>query len=172
MPESRWANANHAHLEGAIVGFVLSDIEPVRSGKVTLGQAELVTPAKSFAAGRKEAWCEDAFGALPDFLITLNFCYVQACADEGNTAAICALVEHELRHCAQATDQNGDPKYDQHGNPMWTIAPHDIEEFFDVIERYGPANETLRRLTEAVAISPTLAPRRAAGTCGTCGGAL
>lgn len=48
-----------------------------------------------------------------------------------------ALIDHELMHC----------KYGKNG---WTIRPHDIQEFSDVIERHGVWSPDVRRAKRAI----------------------
>jgi hypothetical protein len=48
-----------------------------------------------------------------------------------------ALVYHELLHAAHAVDRDGEPKFTEEGKPIWDIRGHDIEEFNDVVRRYG-----------------------------------
>jgi hypothetical protein len=76
------------------------------------------------AAGRAIEQMKDWFGCLPDFLVTVDV--VSGTFDD---ASFCALVEHELYHCAQATDAFGYPKFHRDsGDPIWGIRGHDVEE--------------------------------------------
>ena len=89
--------------------------------------------------------------------------------DKGTPYAVCALIEHELYHCAQDTDADGFPAFDsQTGRPKWTIDPHDVEEFVGVAERYGAATDDLQRMQGALRRGPTVeeAAVEAACSCG------
>jgi len=69
-----------------------------------------------------------------DFIIELNR---EATRDFGDDKWL-ALLDHELSHCDQATDdESGAHKVDERGRPVWRIRKHDVEEFLDVIERHG-----------------------------------
>jgi Putative phage metallopeptidase len=92
-------------------------------------------------------------------------CY---CLSECSAAQICAIVEHELYHCAQALDAFGDPKFTEDGEPVWAIRPHDIEEFSGVVRRYGAVLPDQKRFIEALKQGPTIAAAHINGVCGTC----
>jgi hypothetical protein len=59
--------------------------------------------------GRAEQQLRDWFEADIDFLLTF---YAPECA-RLDDRSFCALVEHELYHCAQERDQYGAPKFDR-----------------------------------------------------------
>ncbi|MCY1459247.1 hypothetical protein D9M71_767050 [compost metagenome] len=103
------------------------------------------------------------FGEVPDYLITLAADYCAECTD----AEFCALVEHELYHIAQATDQYGAPKFTQEGLPKLQMRGHDVEEFVGVVRRYG-AGEDVQQLIDAASRPPEVAKINIAGACGTC----
>jgi hypothetical protein len=48
-----------------------------------------------------------------------------------------ALVDHELMHAALAYDQDGHPKRDERGRHIYRLRKHDLEEFRDIVARYG-----------------------------------
>ena len=48
-----------------------------------------------------------------------------------------ALIDHELCHATVAYDDNGEPKLDARMRKVYRIRKHDIEEFADIVERYG-----------------------------------
>ena len=76
----------------------------------------------------------DWFGMVPDFIITINAAWWLQASD----VEACALVEHELYHCAQDSDEYWAPKFNkQTGRPVFTIRGHDVEEYIGVVRRYG-----------------------------------
>ena len=48
-----------------------------------------------------------------------------------------ALLDHEMCHAARVVDDDGDPKIDSKGRPVWRTRGHDIEEFHEIIARHG-----------------------------------
>jgi len=178
-PQGPLFNADHSHLEHARIGVLLTNVEYTYKGKRVCGQAEEAKPTganawkKAQQRQQLERWFGDWFsGQLPDFLITLDAQYIDMQMQRGNPGAVCALVEHELYHCAQATDRNGMPAFDDRtGRPKWTIAPHDVEEFTGVIERYGGVTDELTRTVKAAKKAPTAEEIDIDAACG-CGAAV
>jgi hypothetical protein len=102
-----------------------------------------------------------------DFLITLDSVWVW----HRPMIAFLALLEHELYHCSQATDEHGFARFRQSdGKPIYTIRGHDVEEFVGVVRRYGAeaAGPDVERLVEAAQGEPEIAPADIAALCGTC----
>jgi len=157
-------NTDHEHLQHARIGMCWTTVEWYRKGKRIAGEAQLARPqgsnAWSKARERRQLrrWFGEYFGGqLPDFLITIDAGYVQERLDEDDPFAVCALVEHELYHCAQDTDSEGFPAFDRDtGRPRWTIAPHDLEEFTGVAERYGAARDDIQKMQAALRRGPTV----------------
>lgn len=104
---------HHPDLSDAAIGIVFRDTAPVSNGKVTLGQASKVPPKM-----------------LPyldlDFLIWLAADFWE----DATSVQRRALLDHELCHCSSFEGEN-------------TIRPHDIEEFAEIVERYGYWNSGL-----------------------------
>ena len=74
-------------------------------------------------------------GHEPDFLVLLK-------VTDGHfdsVRGICALVNHELRHCGQAEDEHGSPRYGPDGRPLWTTVPHYAELNEGDLARWGAA---------------------------------
>lgn len=98
---------HYKHLLGVNIGFIFRDEAPNSGGKITLGKASVV-PAHMRPYVDFE------------FMIWL--------AEDkwhlANDLQKRALVDHELAHCIF-----------KEGNPA--MRPHDIEEFNDILERYG-----------------------------------
>jgi hypothetical protein len=157
-------NPEHAHLIDASIGVLWASSAFTKKGRSVLGQAEqLMIRAGGWQKARQEQQMRDWFGKEPEFLITLAADY---CAQR-NDAEFCALVEHELYHIAQATDQYGAPKFTQEGLPKLQMRGHDVEEFVGVVRRYG-AGEDVQQLIEAASRPPEVAKINISRACGTC----
>src|SRR3546814_16818671 len=57
------------------------------------------------------------FGHAPDFLITISAVW----AGDMDDANFCALIEHEMFHCAQARNEYGEPRFGRDGSPMFEM---------------------------------------------------
>lgn len=157
-------NPEHAHLIDANIGVLWASSGFAKQGRVVLGQAEQVMfRAGGWQKARQEQQIRDWFGEVPDYLITLAADYCAECTD----AEFCALVEHELYHIAQATDQYGAPKFTQEGLPKLQMRSHDVEEFVGVVRRYGPSHD-VQQLIDAASRPPEVAKINIARACGTC----
>lgn len=157
-------NPEHSHLIDANIGVLWASSGFAKQGRVVLGQAEqLMFRAGGWQKARQEQQMWDWFGEVPDYLITLAADYCVQCTD----AEFCALVEHELYHIAQATDQYGAPKFTQEGLPKLQMRGHDVEEFVGVVRRYG-AGEDVQQLIDAASRSPEVAKINISRACGTC----
>jgi len=165
-------NPDHRHLDHASIGVLWTNVAHTRQGRVVLGTAEL--PAKAlkgsaWAKGRQLLQLRAWFGGvLPDFLITLSAPYAAQATD----AQWCALVEHELYHCAQARGPYGVPRFSpETGMPLWAIRGHDVEEFAGVVARYGADVTGTRALVDAAIAHDAgrgVRLEAIAGACGTC----
>lgn len=167
----RLHNPDHQHLTwGARIGCVWTILEYDRKGRRVLGMAEQPDfRSHKWRNGRQEQQLRQWFywlEALPDFLITFNASW----ARQADDAAWCALVEHELYHCGQATDEYGAPAFHPNGRPRYTIRGHDVEEFVGVVDRYGPeaASHDVTRMVQAAQSPPKVERADIASGCGTC----
>ncbi|WP_462402273.1 putative metallopeptidase [Pseudomonas sp. Marseille-QA0332] len=157
-------NPDHAHLLDANVQVLWASQSFAKQGRTVLGQAERVMHrAGGWQKARQEQQMREWFGEEPQFLITLAADYCAQCTD----AEFCALVEHELYHIAQATDQYGAPKFTQDGMPKLEMRGHDVEEFIGVVRRYGASND-VQQLIDAASRPPEVAKINIARACGTC----
>lgn len=161
-------NEDHAHLRFATIGYLWTNVSNARKGRVVVGQAEIGSPQGAmgkWAKARAVQQIEEWFGAVPDFIMTIDAGYAARCSD----AEFCALVEHELYHMAQAMDEFGNPKFSKDtGRPIFTIRGHDVEEFVGVVRRYGADAAHIRDLIEAAQRGPEIAAAAIASACGTC----
>ncbi len=157
-------NEDHAHLEYADVQFLWAPQGFVKAGRTVLGQCEEVTfRCGPWQKGRQQQQMADWFGAVPEYLITLDASYCLTCSD----VEFCALVEHELFHIGQERDEFGGPAFTKDGFPKLAIKGHDVEEFIGVVRRYG-ASEDVQRMIDAAKTPPEVARINIARACGTC----
>ena len=162
------ANPDHGHLALATIGVLWTNEKHTSKGRAILGTAEIFAPkGNAWQNARQEQQLREWFGELPNFILTISAPYA-ATADD---ASFCALIEHELYHCAQALDQYGAPKFDRNGCPAWTIRGHDVEQFVGVVRRYGARAAGVERLVAAAKLAdekPVVRATEIAGACGTC----
>ena len=157
-------NADHAHLEYADVQFLWAPGSFQKQGRTVLGQCEeMLFRCGPWQKGRQQQQMAEWFGAIPDFLITLDGRYCMSCSD----AEFCALVEHELYHIGQEQDEFGGPAFTKDGLPKLCMRGHDVEEFVGVVRRYG-ASEDVQRIIDAAKSAPEVAKINIARACGTC----
>lgn len=157
-------NPDHAHLVDADVAFLWAPGAFEKAGRTVLGQAEQVMfRAGGWQKARQEQQMIEWFGGVPEFLITLAADYCATCSD----AEFCALVEHELYHVGQRTDEFGAPAFDREGRPKLRIVGHDVEEFVVVVARYGPSMD-VQRLVAAAGAQPGVPRLNIARACGCC----
>ena len=105
----------------------------------------------------------DWFGEVPAFIITLAADYCAHCSETD----FCALIEHELYHMAQDTDQYGEPAFTKEGVPKLKLRGHDVEEFVGVVRRYG-ASPDVQALVDAANSPAEVGKLNIARACGTC----
>jgi hypothetical protein len=160
-------NVEHDHLNSAQLGILWTNVANSRNMRGIVGQAEMPLPQggkwqKERAFYQLTEW----FGGKPDFLITLDANYAAKAGD----IEWCALVDHELYHCAQMLDKYGFPAFTKDGQPRFAIKGHDVEEFVGIVRRYGagPAAGDTQALVMAAQQRPEIAEVDIAGMCGTC----
>ena len=161
------ANPDHGHLNEAVIGFLWTNVANARAARAIIGQAELGDPVGAmgkWARARAKLQVEAWFGLIPDFIITVDANYAKECGDP----EFCALIEHELYHCAQEHDIYGAPKFRRDGRPVFAIKGHDVEEFVGVVRRYGASATGVGAMVEAANAGPQIASASIAGACGTC----
>jgi Putative phage metallopeptidase len=157
-------NEDHAHLLDADIRVMWASCSFEKQGRRVLGQAEQVAfRAGGWQRARMEQQMHDWFGDVPAFIITLAADYCATCSD----IDFCALVEHELYHLAQATDQYGAPAFTKDGAPKLKLQGHDVEEFVGVVRRYG-ASPDVQVLVDAANKPAEVGKLNIARACGTC----
>lgn len=105
-------NEFHLNLRNVETKCLFYDKPTKRSGKIVLGTAEVVSPKFNYLTGI-------------DFVISIYQGTWDIMVEEQRKA----LLDHELCHCFVGEDKQG--------NPVYKIIPHDLEEFREIIERYG-----------------------------------
>lgn len=163
-------NEDHAHLRVARVGFLWTVSPYTKQGRGVAGEASLPAPHRALSGWQKarhEYLLRQLFGCDSrglDFIITL---YAPYCA-EVDDATFCALLEHELYHCAHK-HVLGVPQFNRKtGRPKYAILGHDSEEFVGVVRRYGvgrAAGDTAR-LVAAARRRPLISDANIARVCG------
>ncbi len=157
-------NPDHAHLIDADIRVMWASAAFTKKGRTVVGQAEQIAfRAGGWQKARMEQQMLDWFGDVPAYIITLAADYCADCSD----ADFCALVEHELYHIAQATDQYGAPKFTQEGLPKLEMRGHDVEEFIGVVRRYG-ASPQVQELVDAANNPAEVGKLNISRACGTC----
>ncbi|WP_038910927.1 putative metallopeptidase [Dickeya dadantii] len=158
-------NPDHVHLAEADIAFLWASNAFEKKGRAVLGQCEeVMMRAGGWQKARMEQQMHEWFGRIPKFIITLAADYCSQCSD----LEFCALVEHELYHIAQATDDFGAPKFNKEtGQPVLTLRGHDVEEFTGVVRRYGASKE-VQELVDAANAPAEVAHIDIARSCGTC----
>ncbi|VUS67390.1 hypothetical protein SB6424_00661 [Klebsiella pasteurii] len=158
-------NPDHIHLLDADIAFMWASGAFENKGRYVLGQCEQVMMrAGGWQKARMEQQMHEWFGRIPKFIITLAADYCEQC----NDLEFCALVEHELYHIAQATDDYGAPKYNKEtGMPVLKLRGHDVEEFVGVVRRYG-ASKDVQEMVDAANRRAEVAHIDVARACGTC----
>lgn len=159
-------NAEHIHLREASLGVLWTNCDNSKKGRSVIGQAEQMPPMAmgKWQRARTVQQIEEWFDGMPDFLLTFS-----APAAAGmDDPSFCALVEHELYHCAHKLDQFGMPAFGKDGRPIFTMRGHDVEEFIGVVARYGAEAAGVSALVDAAQRAPLIGRASIAGACGTC----
>lgn len=157
-------NPDHAHLIDADIAFMWASSAFSKKGRTVLGQAEeVMMRAGGWQKARMEQQMYEWFGHKPDYIITLAADFCSQCSD----IEFCALVEHELYHIAQDTDEFGAPKFTRDGQPKLCMRGHDVEEFVGVVRRYG-ASADVQEIIDAASQPAEVAKINIARACGTC----
>lgn len=168
---SRLLNPDHEHLRQADIASMWTNVEYLDGLMPVVGTAELVRlNGKPWPRARAFDQLCLLFGRIPDFILT----FYAPHAVKADDATWCATVEHELYHCAQKIDKENLPKFDPEGKPVWTIRPHDVEEFVGVMRRYGveACAGKSKEFVEAAKAPPLIARAEIKGACGTCYAAI
>lgn len=127
----------HGHLLPGIIGVLWASSTHKDKGSVKAGTAQLLKAGEptKWSEAVQERFLYEMFGGWrPVFKITLHAPTWTAYNDRQRLA----LLDHELLHCAQAKGMFGEPRFStQTGMPIWTVRPHDSEQFVGTVERWG-----------------------------------
>jgi hypothetical protein len=126
---------HHDHLRTARIALAwCTSWRPDADGRVTLGMC-------------KKASDLDREVAPFDFVILLSraFWKEEAVTDIQRRA----LLDHELCH-AEVKLVNGEPQEDERGRVVYRTRDHDIEEFSEIVERYGCYKRDLEKFAQAL----------------------
>lgn len=163
-------NRAHDHLRRARLGFLWTTVPYVKQQRRVAGRAMLAQAPRALS-GWDKALYEFVFATLfgaelrsLDFVVILDAPLCAAYDD----ASFCALLDHELYHCAQKRVL-GAPKFRKSdGRPVFCILGHDEEQFVGVIERYGAGVDSgARRIAAAARRRPLVAAAAITRFCGT-----
>ncbi len=105
----------------------------VKAGRRVLGETCLPRFMGALSAVGTWLLAKACGGSVPDFLILLDAEWWSLATPQERAA----LIHHELKHCGHARDRDGEPRFDDDGQPIWAIEAHDIAEFQDTVRRYG-----------------------------------
>jgi len=167
----RFHNLAHQHLRFAPIGFQWTNALDKRHGNMTVAQAELLQPPKTWADAARMMLLRSFFGIVPKFLITIYAPHFIDRIEVGDYDSCCAILEHELYHCGQAKGPFGEPKFTKEGTPKWAMRGHDVEEFVGVVERWpvqACAGKTALMI-EAAKKAPVFSSHLAETVCCGCG---
>lgn len=158
-------NPRHSHLQFASIGWLWTSATAKTKGRSIAGQCRLAPPDQNtWSSAMAHFQLREWFGATPDFIIIISRWH----ALDSDDWAFCALIEHELCHAAQAKDEFGQPRFNQEGHPMFEIAGHDVEQFHDVVERYGAVASGVDKLARLANKGPIFGEAKVQLACGTC----
>lgn len=163
-PDGAFHNSDHRHLEFAHIGVLWTNATNRRQMKITFAEAEIPNPrGGAWQVARQKYQLSQWFGNVPDFLLTFS----GENLGEAGDRTLCAVIEHELYHCAHAETPFGAPRFHDDGSPIFAIRGHDVEEFIGVARIWGLRSE-LRLLLEQAAQEPKVPDDVITGVCGTC----
>jgi hypothetical protein len=131
---------------GATIDWLFRIAEKRKHGRRVLGMCYM--PAvQGDLADLFDYLLAEHCGRTPDYLIVLDWLWFES-ATPLQREILCF---HELKHAGQAKDIFGQPKFDRAGLPIWALHAHDLEEFDDVVRRYGVHSEDVSQFLQAVA---------------------
>ena len=144
------------HLEEARVLYLLTTDDLKIKGQRKSGMA--LQPTAMGQNRKLYLWAISAlFEADPDAIVLIQ---EEDWGELTDTQRL-ALVFHELRHIVHKHSRDGEPLYDQEGNPTLEIVGHDIEEFHGVVEEFGAWHAGLEEFREKLGSDPSEKVREA-----------
>ncbi len=118
-----------------------------RSGKTILG--EMALPVwRGSGLGDMAVWllATVCAGNMPDYVMIID----EQWWAEASIEQRFALIHHELSHAGIAKDRDGEAKFDDNGDPIWAIFPHDLDEFNTTVKRYGSWSPDIQAFIDAL----------------------
>jgi hypothetical protein len=117
----------------ALIMFVFRMVPKLKAGRTILGQ--MCLPRFQGSLGDLAGWllaiaCQ---GTMPDYMMLLDREFWFAATSTQREA----LVFHELCHTVHEKDKEGELKFTDAGRPVFGLQGHDLEEFNEVVARYG-----------------------------------
>lgn len=127
---------HHEDLTRARIGLAWNQTwKPDNDGRATLGKCKLVGSL------------DREFMEFDFIIILLREWWEDADVTEDHQKA---LLDHELCHAMPVLDKNGEPKEDERGRKLWRMRKHDIEEFSQIVDRYGCYTQDLGAFATAM----------------------
>lgn len=164
-PEATMVNEDHAHLRSATFGVLWTNVPNSRQMRSIIATAEQpIFRGSKWSKARQDQQIAEWFGDSPDFLLTFNADW----ASQASDIEWCAVVDHELYHCAQENDIFGMPKFHQGGSPSFAMKGHDVSEFIGVVRRYGAVSPEVREMVDAANGRPLIDGLDIGRSCGAC----
>ncbi len=122
MPEWEEASASVIHIAEELIEKYHSELKPARIGFLFRKKAQRCNGRLLLAQAQKVTAKLQVYLEF-DFLI-----WVSKADWEGKLTdkQRLALIDHELAHCTRRMDSG-----------EWALRPHDVQEFWEIIERYG-----------------------------------
>ena len=116
-------NEHHPHLRNAEIECLFTDKGRKRAGRTIIATCEAVSPTYNFLTGK-------------DFVIMIFDKVWEKLADKEKRY----VLDHELCHAFVGENRQGEPVY--------KTVPHDLEEFNEIVERYGLMQRDLEIVLE------------------------
>ncbi len=130
----------------ATVAFLFLRDPVFNNGKQVLGRCCL--PRVQGTLFSVFVWAlEKALGFMPTYIVLLDYDFWCAATDMEREI----LLYHEMKHQGIAVDKEGELRFNpEDGTPIWGITPHDVEEFEELVARYGPHTADLERFRDTL----------------------
>jgi hypothetical protein len=141
MPEFEELREAEPHIE-----FLMRNEPKRKHARWEVGTAYCKPTANGELSGMFEWLLEQYFGGYPDFIIALDSMYWADASPLDREI----LVFHELSHCVHARDALGNLRFTKEGAPIFGLLGHDLEEFNQVVRRYGAHSPQVINFVEAV----------------------
>lgn len=138
--------AEHSHLvdNDIEIDWLMRTDAKVKQGRLVLGTVYMPT-VQGELRDMFEWMLSSLLGRLPQFLIVLDMENWQQASARSREI----LVFHELCHIKQKLDRFGAPRFDKDGRPAYGLNAHSVEEFTEVVARYGAYTDELVAFIDA-----------------------